>query len=237
MRLLPIDKFADIFNPLAGKHVAVTDGLGNVGDRLIDAATRQLLKDFGLSWNTVNPFCDPIEADYVLLAGGGSMGAWRAATHRNAALASGVPCILLPQSFMDEDDTPFHRAYVREVASLQWRPDGILAPDLALGYDFPETDEPLYEQGLFLRCDGHSMFPAIPKVDPCAVCHTVNQYLAVAEKYEHIVTDRLHLAIIALGIGRRATLLPVSYHKNRSMWETWLKDLGCEWADRPEEWL
>lgn len=233
MRLLQKEQFAAIFEPLKGQHVAVTDGVGNVGDRIIDAATRQLLSDFGIRWQTINPFCDPVEADLILLFGGGSMGAWRAAAHRRAALDSGVPCILLPQSFMAPDDTPFTKVFVREQGSRQFRPDGILAPDLAMGYEFPEVGPPLYEQGTFLRHDGHSNFPALAKVDPCATCYTVGQYIDFASRYQHVVTDRLHLAITALGIGRRATLLPASYHKNRSMWETWLKDLGCEWADHP----
>jgi hypothetical protein len=234
VRLVSPDRFASMLTPLVGSRVSLVDGIGNVGDRLIDGAVRRLLVDFGIPWRTVNPFFDPIDADFVLLPGGGSMGAWRAAAHRDAARASGVPCIVLPSTFMAPDDTPYHRVHVRERGSLQYRPDGVLTPDPALAFDFPEVPAPLYGRAVFLRCDGHSAFAPLPKVDPCSTCYTVEQYVAFAARYEHLVTDRLHLAIVALGIGRRATLLPTSYHKNRSMWTTWLADLGCEWADRPE---
>lgn len=235
MRLLSKEHFAGIFDPLVAQRVAVVDGRGNAGDEIIHAATRQLLREFGIQWQTVNPFCDDIEADAILLFGGGSMGAFPAAqAARRAALNTGIPCIVLPQSFIAPEDMPYQRVFVREQASLQYCPHGILAPDLALGFGFPKTTPPVYQKGVFLRHHGHSAFPALAKVDPCSFCHTAADYVQFAAKYEHIVTDRIHLAITALGIGRRATLLPVAYHKNRSMWATWLKDLGCHWADRPE---
>jgi hypothetical protein len=49
--------------------------------------------------------------------------------------------------------------------------------------------------------------------------------------FEHIVTDRLHFAIAGLMTGRDVSLLPNGYHKNRSMYETWLEDLGCHWLE------
>jgi hypothetical protein len=34
-------------------------------------------------------------------------------------------------------------------------------------------------------------------------------------------------------MGCSVTLLPVAYHKNRAMYDEWLKPLGCKWADHP----
>jgi hypothetical protein len=239
MQLLPLEKFAHVFEPLAGQTVGVVDGWGNVGDLLLYAATRQLLRAFGICWQTFNPLADAagdMQLDSLLLFAGGSMGsalARPARVIREAALATGLPCIVLPQSFQTPEPLPYTRVYVRERVSLTCCPNGILAPDLALGYDFPSVPAPVQDQGVFLRLHGESCFPARAKIDPAVFCHSPQEYIAFVAHYQHIVTDRLHLAITALGLKREVTLLPVAYHKNRSMWETWLRDLGCKWAKAP----
>jgi hypothetical protein len=58
-------------------------------------------------------------------------------------------------------------------------------------------------------------------------------YVRAAACYANIYTDRLHFAISGLLAGRSVTLLGNSYHKNRSMWETWLRRAGCGWGDTP----
>jgi exopolysaccharide biosynthesis predicted pyruvyltransferase EpsI len=239
MRLLPSSEFAHVFVPLAGKKIGIVDGWGNVGDDLIYAATRQVMRDFGLSWVTFNPLADNADdfnLDVLLLFGGGSMGAKLARPAmviRQAALDTGIPCVVLPQSFHAPEDLPYKRVYVREHASMAHCQGEVLAPDLALGFDFPEGLTPEKGTGVFLRVNGEPLFRRDSRCDPANFCHTPGEYIQFASRFEHIVTDRLHFAIVGLGLGRRVTLLPVGYHKNRSMWETWLKDLGCEWADSP----
>ncbi|MFV0445602.1 MAG: iron-sulfur cluster assembly scaffold protein, partial [Planctomycetaceae bacterium] len=153
------------------------------------------------------------------------------------AVARGIPIVVLPQSWMSPEPGPFARAYVRERASLQHCPNGILAPDLALGYDYePRSTGPTKERGLFLRRDSERRVSfQVGEQDPARMCRTPAKYLALASRYSHIITDRLHFAICGLLNRRRVTLLPNSYHKNRSLWETWLADLGCEWANDPRE--
>lgn len=240
MPLLPRDRFAPVFAGLAGRRIGLVDGVGNPGDRLIDQATRQLLIHFGLDWRTINPLADPPElvrdtCDVLLLFGGGSMGADHVPSRAIRAAAAGLdlPCIVLPQSFHAPEPGPWQRVFVRERASLRHCPGGTLAPELALGYDFPAAAAPSAGRVVALRRFGRSCFPGYAKVDPVDWCYTAEDYLAWAGRYEHVVTDRLHLAIVALGLGRRATLLPLAWPKNRSLWETWLADLGCEWADQP----
>jgi exopolysaccharide biosynthesis predicted pyruvyltransferase EpsI len=58
--------------------------------------------------------------------------------------------------------------------------------------------------------------------------------MALAARYRRIITDRLHCAIAGLHAGREVTLLPNNTHKNRSMHETWLADLGCRFAESVE---
>jgi len=238
-RLLPLDPFAPIFQPLVGQRVGIVDGYGNTGDRIVDAAARHLMRQFGIRWQTINPLADPpgsFALDVILLAGGGSMGGPRECVlHREAGLAWGLPCIVLPQSFhAPEDCRLFARVYVREPGSLEVYPQGILAPDLALGFEWPDVPAAQHDRGVFLSRGGHNLFSDRGLFDPAPICYTPQDYINHVAAYRHVVTDRLHLCITALGLDRKATLLPVAYHKNRSMWLTWLRDLGCLWADTPE---
>jgi exopolysaccharide biosynthesis predicted pyruvyltransferase EpsI len=248
MRLLDLTHFNCIFSrfpALHGPRLGLVDGDGNVGDRLLQQATRQILQAFGLSWQTINILADPVESfrdrvDLLLLFAGGSMGGWRPARLlRQRALATGLPCILLPQTFLDSEAGNYQRIYVRETASLRYCSQAHLAPDLALGYDFHETQRPSQGTGLFLRKDLSSLRtaqqPYAEALDPAEICYAPEDYIDFASQYEHLVTDRLHLAITGLGLGRRVTLLPNGHHGNRAVWETWLKELGCAWAERPEE--
>lgn len=243
--LISLDRFAPVFEPYRGRKIGLVDGEGNVGDRLLYAATRQLMRHFGMKWVTFHPFYDRAEdfdLDCLLLFAGGSMGSDfdPARRIRLAARQTGLPCTILPQSFVSDDEShlPWERMFVRERASMPFAPGAELVPDVALGFDFPEMPPPKKRRAVCLRRNGHAAFSdeRYPrKCDPADFCYSPWQYMEWASQYRHIITDRLHLAIVSLGLGRRTTLLPVTYHKNRSMWETWLKDLGCEWADRPED--
>jgi exopolysaccharide biosynthesis predicted pyruvyltransferase EpsI len=41
----------------------------------------------------------------------------------------------------------------------------------------------------------------------------------------------LHFAIVGLAYGRDVYIAPGAYHKNRSMYDTWLSELGCKWIE------
>ncbi len=252
MRLLPIDRFEVVFGRYVGSSIrlGLVDGDGNAGDRLIYAATRQIMQEFGLKWRTINMVADPPESyrddvDELLLFGGGSMGLWAPMQRiRQKALSTGIPCTILPQTWGAAEPGDFLRQFIREEGSRVFCPHGILAPDLALGYDWPEVAAPTKGKGVFLKTQGLYIFdlqrwPIGPnrQPDPCegGVCYTATDYIKLVSQYKHIVTDRVHLAITALGLGRRITLLPYGYHKNSSLWVGSLRALGCEWANRPEE--
>jgi exopolysaccharide biosynthesis predicted pyruvyltransferase EpsI len=234
MPLLQHERFAPIFESLQGKRIGFVEPQGNVGDRLITLATQQLFATFDIAWRQVDP--DSVgDCEELVFGGGGNMG-----THyvgnwdlRTRCLASGLPVTVLPQSFLTREDRPFRRVYVRERASLALHPTGILAPDLALGLDYPSTTEPLFARGIFLRRDPESARPRWCRWwsrDPARLCQTPAEYFALAARYAHLITDRLHFAICGLILGRRVTLIGNSYHKNASLYETWLGDLGCQFA-------
>lgn len=240
--LLGPEAFRHVFEPLAGLRVGYIRPHGNVGDRLIELAMSQLLAEYGIGWTVVDPGkpCPP-GLDVLVFGGGGNMGSVYADSHalRTRALALGPPLVILPQSFTDREDRAFERVYVRERASLAFREDGILAPDLALGLAWPRPAPPTRRLGVFLRRDGERTSRRRPWwfQDPVRRCREPADYLALAARYERIVTDRLHFAIAGLHAGRDVTLLANGYHKNRSMHETWLAGLGCRFAAAQDEAL
>ena len=56
--------------------------------------------------------------------------------------------------------------------------------------------------------------------------------MALAGRHRRVVTNRLHFAIAALLQGRSAALTANGYHKNRSMFDTWLRRFpNASWED------
>jgi len=237
-RLLPASAFAHVFEPLVGRRVGYVRPIGNVGDHLIELAMMQLFGEFGVRWATWEPGTKT-SFDVLVFGGGGSMGDLYPVNHaiRTAALATGIPLTILPQSFTAAEDRPFARVYVRERHSQRlYCPGGILAPDLALGLEWPAPAPPTRDFGLLLRrdCERRGRKPS-RWGDPTRICRTPAEYLTLAASYRRIVTDRLHFAIAGLHAGRDVTLVANNYFKNRSMHETWLEPLGCRFAESVDE--
>ena len=234
--LLGPDAFGHVMMPLVGRRVGYVRPVGHVGDALIELAMTQLFAEFGIRWLPLD-LDDPAEVDTIVFGGGGSMGRRSAQNHaiRTQALSLGLPVVVLPQSFTDREDRPFASVFVREQASLGFRSDGILAPDLALGLAWPAAGPPSLDLGILMRRD-HERTGRLLQLarDPVALCDTPAETLALAARYRRIITDRLHFAIAGLHAGRDVTLLPNNYHKNRSMHETWLARLGCHFAESVE---
>lgn len=236
MRLLPISAYRHVFAPLRDRTVGYVRMPGNVGDALLEAAAFELMRAFAVPVRLLDPNDGPGDADTVVIAAGGNMGSFyhQACAIRERVLAWRRPVVVLPQSFTGPEDLPYARVFVRERASWRLRPDAELAPDLALGLDVPTPGEPDLGEGVWLRADAEALFPeSTSRGDPARVCRTPDEYLRLAARHAHVVTDRLHFAISALLCGRKTTLLPNRYHKNRAVYECWLRDLGCGWRESP----
>ena len=244
-QLLDSRHFESVFAPFRDRRVGVVRMYGNVGDRLIDWATEQLLDQFGIVYGTLNWMAGGDDIDLVLLdvdtvafAGGGNLGTtYGYCTElRRRYHDCGKSLVVMPQSITDqgEDLSVYDRIYLREQSSLDACPGGILAPDLALGFNPPqievERDIPL---GVFVREDDENAIGPLEQSlgDPIKLCDSVTEYLALAGRCETIYTDRLHFAISGLIMGSKVFLLPGSYFKNRAVFDTWLADLGCQWCD------
>ncbi len=234
--LLEPGAFERVMAPLLGRRVGYLRPQGHVGDALIELAMTQLFAEFGIQWQPLD-LDEPAEVDVVVFGGGGSMGRRSVQNHalRTRALSLRLPVVVLPQSFTDREDRSFAQVFVRERASLDLRPDGVLAPDLALGLAWPAAGPPVQDLGILMRRDHERTGRRLQLArDPVALCSTPTETLALAARYRRIITDRLHFAIAGLHVGREVTLLPNNYHKNRSMHETWLAGLGCRFAESVE---
>lgn len=241
-RLLPPAAFTHVCAPLVDRRVGYVRPEGNVGDTLIELAMIQLFAEHGIRWRRVSA-AEPRDLDgldLLVFGGGGNMGTRYPGNHalRTQALATGLPVVILPQSFTSPEDRPFARVFVRERGSLALRPDGILAPDLALGLATCEPRRPDRDLGVYLRRDQERSGPKpFFARDPVRLFRDPSAYLAFAARHRRIVTDRLHFAVAGLHAGRDVTLVANDYHKNRSMHETWLADLGCRFAATAAEAL
>ena len=238
MRLIDLSEFEPLFEPLSGLTVGIVDGIGNIGDQLLYLAVRRLCKEFNVEHFTVNALAeDPIpKCDKLLLFGGGNIGYPPAVAIRAKAFESGIPCWLLPQTVVRHEDLPCEKLFFRESVSRDIMKKGEIIPDLALGFDFPdaEANTTQREAGLFLRRTGGSIchhVPRVTRVDPAMFCYTPEEYWNFAAQFKSITTDRLHFAICGIAMGSEVTLLPINYHKNRTMFEEWLRPFGCQWKN------
>lgn len=261
--LLPLACFESIFGPLVGQRVAVTEGCGvNKGDTLLYRATEQLLDRYGIEWT--REIDDRTEHVLLFAGGNLCGPYYNETKLREDAMHKAtnrrLPMTQLPQSCFrvpDVRDMLRGRKFARERESQSLLRSAVytceLAPDLALGYCLPDKFNTERVRAMRTRCfiirtdyestismddlqvnwPVHIRWPS-PNVFDVAAEPSLDSYVENIVRCNEIFTDRLHVAIVGLMAGCDVTLLPNSYHKNRSMWETWLRDLGCKWMDRDE---
>lgn len=231
MSLLPLDTWANVFEPWRGKRAQYVPAPGNnVGDRLIDAAALQLMEHFGVLDHAGEP-------EVFLCAGGGNLGTrwWPECAMERARVlhqAAGRPVVVLPQTYTGGDESRgFEAVWVREAVSLAAWPGARFAPDLALAYTPRPVRAWIVSDGVFLRHDCKpERWAARDLGDPVALASTAGEYVAAASRFGQIITNRLHFAIAGLLAGREVFLVAGPYWKNRAVWEQSLASLGCLWA-------
>ncbi len=69
------------------------------------------------------------------------------------------------------------------------------------------------------------------RLDPVRCCRSFEEWFLLHARAKDIVTDRLHSSILGSILGKRTTLMPNSYHKNRSVWEFSLESRGVHWRE------
>ncbi len=235
-RLIPLERYEEVFGPWSGKTAGYMKANGNCGDWMIDMATEQLCQHFGVKLINLSIGEPVYNLDVIFSAGAGNFGRYEDdIKKRTWALTTGVPVVVLPNTRGGplEDGKTFHQVWLRDhVSKTDYSPSrGLFAPDLALALSYRKLGEPVEEQGIFMR-KGWEATKAVlvnDRGDPIAGCATVEDYMKTASRFSKIVTNRLHFAIAGLIQGRDVTLRANNYHKNRSVWESSLAVLGCKW--------
>lgn len=240
MPLVDLTLFDPIFAPLRGRRAGLTHNrFGNVGDALIRRGVLTLCRRHSIDVVSLpDPPADDTQVDHLILHGGGNIGYPGSDGIRSRAIASlpTTPATFLPNSLVQGPPPVIRhvRAYAREsvTATITRWP---LVPDCAFACDVPRVIV-AGPPRLMLRRDNEAGVittgddPAMTLGDSEA---DVDRYLDIAAAGGPITTNRLHLAIACLHVGQSVTLTDCSYHKNRSMWITWLRALGCGWTDDP----
>lgn len=70
-------------------------------------------------------------------------------------------------------------------------------------------------------------------MDPGYFARSFGHWIRIHAFAKSIRSNRLHSAIVGALLGKPVTLMGGSYHKNRSIWEYSLKDLGVTWYAEP----
>ncbi len=233
--LLPLTLAAPIFAPWAGRRVGLVHSpkTGNTGDRMIELVAERLLQEFGVSYIVQEPDART-DTDALFLFGGGNYGHYLCvpeAQRRAKALATGKPCVLLPQTCYGMEPGTYYTAFVRDWTSQRMIFGSKVAPDLAMFYE-PDRDIPLASgAGEFFTTSPEGLWSG-RGVDPRHKFKDPGAYFEFIIKHERIITDSLHVAIFGLIAKRDVTIMPTRLHKNLSIWEAILCDMGCKWADR-----
>jgi Glycosyl transferase family 2/Polysaccharide pyruvyl transferase len=227
------DTYADVFKPYTGGYYHYIDLPGNAGDMMIKAATFKMLEYYNIM-----PADDKNNPTVIFYAGGGNIGTYNFEQYQNTAieLKNKYKCDLvsLPQTWgLNGSFDGADKIYVRDEKSNEIRKDGILMPDLALSLIIPSelNMRPIYNEGAFFRVDKEAtVLPNTNICDPAVWATGVMQYIVLASQYKTIRTNRLHFAIAGLLLGRDVVLYDNNYYKNKSVYDTYLKDLGCKWG-------
>lgn len=119
-----------------------------------------------------------------------------------------------------DHDTAFHAHYfdILKSAKIMTTPKKRVKKIYALRCD-RET-----EQNVYLKLKNFA-------VDPVQYTNTFKEWIFFHMIASSLITNRLHSAILGYLLDIDTTLLPNSYHKNRSVWEYSLKDKGIKWQN------
>lgn len=234
---MPLLKF------LRGKKTLVIIPYGNVGDEFLRRGMDHLFLSNDISYRTIHisvleKYPDQGEFDVLCWGGGGNVSG-RYYTEKSVALASGiaqnkgVPFICFPQSIEEfrEHLGMFDELFLRDQTSVEmcFRNNAkvTLVPDFALAIPQFLLSQTGSERGTFFRSDSESAGGRVIS-EPRREGQTVEEFMLAARSCDHVETDLLHFSIAALKQGRRVTLRAGNWHKNESMWKTWLHYLPCE---------
>jgi exopolysaccharide biosynthesis predicted pyruvyltransferase EpsI len=239
--LLPIKEFKPLIDVIGGKRIFFDTSKGNSGDSLIRAGTKCLFSKINTTLED-----NPSHADFIVWGGGGNLGKFYQVDWQKRQKLYEISrqfkkrMIILPQSVIDlEEVYPLETIFfLRERRSIELIRHAIFCPDLSFAFDESLTyASPTEDTGIYLRTDREKIADSILSQkslgDPALLSKDYKDYFRLIERFSRIITNRLHFAIAGLMMGRKVSIMPNSYHKNRGMWEASLNEMGCDWMSPP----
>lgn len=219
---------AEILSHVEGANdITFIRSYGNIGDHLIYAGTRQLLRDVTYREISVLDLDRDSGGHTALLAGSG---AWCGPYHQMPAFLRSAEqrferVIVLPSSFDTSlpsvrDAVTNSRAhfFARERKSLLHL-NGLCSPSLAHDCAFFFDFEPYSRPGAgtlnAFRTDPEAAYRDVPEdnTDLSNECESLDELIWTIARHELIRTDRAHVLIPALVLGKRVEYRESSYHK------------------------
>jgi hypothetical protein len=233
-----------------GRRIIFMQNDGNAGDGLIRFGAKLFLKHLGLEHRefdmgsptqkvlslATGAFDRPLGRNIFVYSGSGAWGrgydvAYRT-VHRQSLVNKDIFVLPTTLEFALQLNFPI---YARDrFESLKYASDGKFCHDMAFYLALLDTDvllpnrSPVRKQaGLVLRTDiearGHRFAQHPQNWDiPARRNHLTDPsaFLRDIDQFEHIVTDRLHVAIGALLLKKRVSLAPGNYFKIKAIFES-----------------
>jgi len=218
---------AKLLGSLEGaSDITVIRNPGNMGDHLIHAGMRRLLK--GVDYREVSLWkLDGERGEVAILSGSG---AWCKAHQHLPPYLPQIEkqferVIVFPTSFdptVKEVREVLSRTralvFAREFSSYEQirhlcRSD--VAHDTAFFFDFELHRRPGRGTLLAFRTDGEALTPAVPpgNRDVAVACESLDEFLWTIARHEVVKTDRAHVLIAAALLGKDVHFSATNYHK------------------------
>lgn len=217
--------------------ITVIRSRGNIGDRLIHAGMRRLLRGFDYREVRLQQL-DDARGRLALVTGGGD---W-CAPHHN--LPSYLPriekqferVVIFPSSFDTRvksvrEALAATRALVFAREHVSYEQIRTLcraeaAHDTAFFFDFEPYRRPGRGTLLAFRTDSEALTNRVPpgNLDLSVACESLDEFLWHIARHEQVQTDRAHVMIAAALLGKHVRYVPSSYHKLPALADSSLRD-------------
>lgn len=206
--------------------ITVIRNLGNIGDQLIHAGMRRLLRGFDYRELGLQQL-DDARGQLAVVTGGGD---WCGPHHNLPRYLPRIEqqferVVIFPSSFDTRVESvraalTASRALVfarEHVSYEQVRTLGRveLAHDTAFFFDFEPYRRPGRGTLLAFRTDRESLMNRVPpgNLDLSVACESLDEFIWQIARHEQVQTDRAHVMIAAALLGKDVRYAPSNYHK------------------------
>ena len=214
---------------------------GNYGDSLIWHGTKRLLSDLHISEQYVEALS--AKSNPVLFIDGGGNFVDYYSDVRDFLINKGNlydEIVILPHTIFGEKQVKVLNSiscnltvFCREKISAYFLQDKLVNREVYLWHDcafYNEFPQILVGEGVLnaFRLDKESIFMSPPEsnIDLSYggyATKPLNELIETLGKYEQINTDRLHIAICSVLLGKKVKLFPNLYYKNKAVFDYSLK--------------